>query len=61
MLSGELRWRSAGSAAGEFGDGQILAYAPVTDAFLGTLNGKGDTPIDNFFSGHCSFARAERT
>lgn len=34
---------------GQFGNGQILAYDPVSNAFLGTLNGKGGTPIDNPF------------
>jgi hypothetical protein len=34
---------------GQFGDGQILAYDPTTDAFLGTLNGRNGMPIDNPF------------
>ena len=34
---------------GQFGNGQIYAYDPVTDAFLGTLNGKNGMPIVNDF------------
>ena len=34
---------------GQFGDGQILAYDPTTDAFLGTLDGKNGMPIVNPF------------
>lgn len=34
---------------GQFGNGEILAYDPTTDAFLGTLNGKSGTPIVNDF------------
>ncbi len=30
---------------GNFGDGQIHAYNPVTDAFVGTLDGMGGNPI----------------
>ena len=40
---------------GQFGDGQILAYDPTTDAFLGTLNGRNGTPIDNPFLGALNF------
>lgn len=32
---------------GQFGDGEILANDPTTDAFLGTLNGKSGMPIVN--------------
>ena len=34
---------------GQFGNGEILAYDPTTDAFLGTLNGKNGMPIVNDF------------
>lgn len=34
---------------GQFGDGQILAYDPTTNAFLGTLDGKNGLPIVNPF------------
>jgi uncharacterized protein (TIGR03118 family) len=34
---------------GQFGDGQILAYNPSTDQFLGTLNGSNGMPIVNPF------------
>ena len=34
---------------GQFGDGQILAYDPSTDSFLGILNGLNGMPIDNPF------------
>jgi uncharacterized protein (TIGR03118 family) len=34
---------------GQFGNGEIYAYDPVTDAFLGTLNGKNGKPIVNDF------------
>ena len=34
---------------GQFGDGQILAYDPTTDAFLGTLDGRNGMPIVNPF------------
>jgi uncharacterized protein (TIGR03118 family) len=34
---------------GQFGDGQILAYDPTTDAFLGTIDGKNGMPIVNPF------------
>ena len=34
---------------GQFGNGQILAYDPTTDAFLGTLTGKNGMPIVNDF------------
>ena len=33
----------------QFGNGEILAYHPTTDAFLGTLNGKSGMPIVNDF------------
>jgi uncharacterized protein (TIGR03118 family) len=32
---------------GNFGDGEILAYDPTTDAFLGTLDGANGSPIVN--------------
>ena len=32
---------------GNFGNGEILAYNPVTGAYLGTLDGTGGTPIVN--------------
>ena len=34
---------------GQFGDGQILAYDPTTNALLGTLDGKNGLPIVNPF------------
>ena len=34
---------------GQFGNGEILAYNPSNDAFLGTLNGKNGQPIINPF------------
>jgi uncharacterized protein (TIGR03118 family) len=34
---------------GQFGDGQILAYDPSNDQFLGTLNGSNGMPIVNPF------------
>lgn len=34
---------------GQFGDGQILAYDPNTDVFLGTIDGKNGMPIVNPF------------
>jgi uncharacterized protein (TIGR03118 family) len=34
---------------GQFGDGQILAYDPSTDQFLGTINGTNGMPIVNPF------------
>jgi uncharacterized protein (TIGR03118 family) len=34
---------------GQFGDGEILAYDPATDAFLGTVDGKNGMPIVNPF------------
>jgi len=30
---------------GQFGDGEILAYDPTTDQFLGTINGMNGLPI----------------
>ena len=34
---------------GNFGNGEILAYDPLTDAFLGTLNGANGQPLVNSF------------
>lgn len=34
---------------GNFGNGEILAYDPTTDAFLGTLDGANGLPLDNSF------------
>jgi uncharacterized protein (TIGR03118 family) len=34
---------------GNFGNGEILAYNPITDAYLGTLNGSNGMPLDNPF------------
>jgi uncharacterized protein (TIGR03118 family) len=34
---------------GNFGNGEILAYNPTTDAFLGTLNGPNGQPLVNSF------------
>ncbi|HEY6374187.1 MAG TPA: TIGR03118 family protein [Edaphobacter sp.] len=34
---------------GNFGNGEILAYDPTTDAFLGTLNGPNGQPLVNDF------------
>jgi uncharacterized protein (TIGR03118 family) len=34
---------------GNFGNGEILAYNPTTDAFLGTINGKNGQPLVNDF------------
>jgi uncharacterized protein (TIGR03118 family) len=34
---------------GQFGDGQILAFDPSTDQFLGTINGTNGLPIVNPF------------
>jgi uncharacterized protein (TIGR03118 family) len=34
---------------GNFGNGEILAYDPTTDAFLGTLNGSNGLPLVNDF------------
>ena len=41
-LSGDL-------LIGQFGDGEILAYNPSNDTFVGTLNGKNGQPIVNPF------------
>lgn len=43
---------------GQFGNGEILAYDPVTDAFLGTLNGKNGMPIVNDFLWSLEFRTA---
>jgi uncharacterized protein (TIGR03118 family) len=37
---------------GQFGDGQILAYDPTTDAFLGTLMAETASPLIIRFFGH---------
>src|ERR1700733_15239782 len=42
---------------GQFGSGEILAYDPTTDAFLGTLDGAGGAPIVD----HNLWALATRT
>jgi uncharacterized protein (TIGR03118 family) len=34
---------------GNFGNGEILAYDPTTDAYLGTLDGTNGQPIQNSF------------
>jgi uncharacterized protein (TIGR03118 family) len=34
---------------GNFGNGEIVAYNPTTDAFLGTLNGPNGQPLVNSF------------
>jgi uncharacterized protein (TIGR03118 family) len=34
---------------GNFGNGEILVYNPLTDAFLGTIDGKNGQPIVNDF------------
>jgi hypothetical protein len=34
---------------GNFGNGQILAFNPTTNAYLGTLDGSNGTPIVNPF------------
>jgi uncharacterized protein (TIGR03118 family) len=34
---------------GNFGNGEILAYNPMTDAFIGTIDGKNGQPLVNDF------------
>jgi uncharacterized protein (TIGR03118 family) len=40
---------------GNFGNGEILAYNPTTDAFLGTLNGLNGQPIVNSYLWYIGF------
>ena len=39
---------------GQFGDGEILAYDPTTDRFLGTVDGKNQVRLER---GHCGVKR----